>query len=105
MALMAAGDQAAIFMLYGEFGAPLAGLARRELRRMGVERVDPDELDGLVMDACLALFDSAGSWDPDGGALPWNWARQKLAALASGFVGQHADSLDEGDGGRQPVDE
>jgi hypothetical protein len=67
---------------------------RREVRRLGVQHVEPDELDGLVLDGCLALFDSAGSWDPRGGALPWNWAVRRLAAIAQKWVGQHADTLD-----------
>jgi len=107
MAAMAAGDRAAIFMLLGEFGASIAAVLRGELRRLGVERVDNDDLNGLTIEACFALFDSAKAWDPEGGALPWNWARHKLAALASAFVGQHADSLDAGseEGIRQVADE
>src|SRR5437763_863440 len=53
MGAMAAQDRAAIFMLYNEFGAPIAAIMRRELRRMGVERVDADALDGLVIDASM----------------------------------------------------
>jgi hypothetical protein len=104
---MAAGDKAFAFTLYNEFGAPIAALMRSELRRMGVEQVSADDLDGLAIDACFALLDAAHAWDPEGGALPWNWARQKLAGIASAFVGQHADSLDagSGEGARQVADE
>jgi hypothetical protein len=94
MARMAGGDRAAVFTLYIEYGDHVAALMRREVRRLGVQHVEPDELDGLVLDGCLALFDSAGSWDPQGGALPWNWAVRRLAAIAQKWVGQHADTLD-----------
>jgi hypothetical protein len=94
MARMAGGDRAAVFTLYIEYGDHVAALMRREVRRLGVQHVEPDELDGLVLDGCLALFDSAGSWDPEGGALPWNWAVRRLAAIAQKWVGQHADTLD-----------
>jgi hypothetical protein len=97
MARMAGGDRAAVFTLYLEFGDHIAALLRRELRRVGVDHVDPDELDGLVKDACFALEKSAGAWDPEGGALPWNWAVKRLAAIARGWVGQHADAIDDHD--------
>jgi hypothetical protein len=94
MAKMAAGDRAAPFALYSEFGNHMASMLRRQLARLGVNSIDPVELDGLVIDACLALFDCAAGWDPDGGALPWNWAARRLAGIASAWVGQHADSFD-----------
>jgi hypothetical protein len=94
MTRMAAGDRAAVFTLYGDFGLHLAAQLRRELARMGVEHVDPAELDGLVIDGCLSLFDCAASWDAGGGALPWTWAARRLAHLAARWVGQHADRFD-----------
>ena len=103
MARMANGDRAATFELYDEFGSRLAAVTRRELRRMGVERVDPDDLNGLVVDACIELLGCASSWDPAGGALPWTWARHKLSTLVSRFVGQHADSLDQGEDARREL--
>ncbi|MFP5377102.1 MAG: hypothetical protein ACLGIO_10050 [Acidimicrobiia bacterium] len=94
MAAMGAGDKAAMFSLYREFGVHLAAFMRRELRRLGVEDPGPDEVDGMVIDACFALFDCAAAWSPAGGALPWTWAGRRLAAVASSWVGQHADQLD-----------
>jgi hypothetical protein len=94
MARMAGGDRAALFTLYVEYGDHVAALMRRELRRLGMHHVEPDELDGLVLDGCLALFDRARSWDPDGGALPWNWAVRRLSSIAQRWVGQHADPRD-----------
>lgn len=107
MAAMAAGDKAAVFSLYGEFGSHLAAFMRRELRCLGVEDPGPDEVDGMVIDACFALFDCGGAWKPDGGALPWTWAGRRLAGVASQWVGQHADELDAGRvelcAGQEPV--
>ncbi|MBW3651815.1 MAG: hypothetical protein KY458_14715 [Actinobacteria bacterium] len=94
MAAMAAGDPAAVFWLYAEFGGHVGAAMRRELRRLGVERVAPEELDGMVIDACFELFDCAAAWDPTGGALPWTWAGRRLRRVASAWVGQHADELD-----------
>ena len=95
MAAMAAGDHAAIFLLATEFRTPLAGAVRRHLRRMGVERVDAADLDGLVIDACIELSRVAGGWDPAGGALPWTWAERRISAAVAAHVGIHADHLDD----------
>lgn len=94
MAAMAAGDKAAIIMLYAEFGGPLGAFMRRELRRLGVDDPAPEDVEGLAIDACLALYDCGSAWRPDGGALPWTWAARRLAGVASRWVGQHADELD-----------
>ncbi|MEA3019355.1 MAG: hypothetical protein QOI47_879 [Actinomycetota bacterium] len=95
MAAMAAGDRGATFDLYAEFGGSVRATVRRLLRRLGLDSVPQEELDGLVIDACLELQSCAGSWDPDGGALPWVWAERRLLAVVSRWVGQHADALDE----------
>lgn len=94
MAAMAAGDEAAVFSLYGEFHGQLAAFMGRELRRLGLDHVRPEELDGMVIDACFVLFDCGSAWKPEGGALPWTWAARRLAGVASDWVGQHADELD-----------
>jgi hypothetical protein len=94
MAAMAAGDKAAVFMLYAEYGSHLSAFMRRELRRLGVEDPTPEEVEGLAMDACFVLFDCGAAWKPVGGALPWTWANRRLAGVASQWVGQHADELD-----------
>ena len=94
MAAMTAGDKAAVFMLYAEFGTHLGAFMRRELRRLGVEDPAPADVEGLAMDACFVLFDCGAAWRPDGGALPWTWAGRRLAGVASQWVGQHADELD-----------
>ncbi|HSS12022.1 MAG TPA: sigma factor [Acidimicrobiales bacterium] len=95
MARMAEGDRAAVFTLYAEFGTAIAAVMRRELARLGRYGVEPDDLDGLVIDACLELARLARAWDPERGAAPWTWAMRRLTRLASDFVGIHADPLDE----------
>jgi hypothetical protein len=94
MAAMAAGDRAAAFWLYAEFGGHIGAAMRRQLRRLGVEATPPEDLDGMVIDACLALFDCGAAWDPARGAQPWTWAERRLLRVASAWVGQHADELD-----------
>lgn len=95
MAAMAAGDRGATFDLYAEFGGPIRATVRRLLRRLGVDAVSPEDLDGLVIDACLELQGCADAWDPEGGALPWVWAERRLLAVVSRWVGQHADVLED----------
>ena len=95
MSAMAQGDGAAVFALYEEFGGRIAGAVRAMLRRRGVMSVSADDLDGLVVDSCLALQDVAAAWRADGGALPWRWARHRIEAVVGSFVGQHADEADE----------
>lgn len=94
MARMAVGDDQAAFELYQRFGKRIAGLLLRHLRRLGVYRIDQDELDGLVIDTCLMLSRIAGAWDPTRGALPWNWAGHRVVAIVSGWVGQHGVEYD-----------
>jgi len=93
MAAAAAGDPGAPVTLASEFAAPLGAVVRSELRRHHVHRVDNDDLGGLVLDCAFALVDCAGAWDPDG-ALPWTWARARLVAVVSAWVGQFAESFE-----------
>jgi hypothetical protein len=95
MAAMAAGDRGATFDLYAEFGGPIGSTIRRLLRRLGVDSVAREELDGLVIDACLELQGCAEAWDPGGGAVPWVWAERRLLSVVSRWVGQHADAIDD----------
>lgn len=96
MGRMAGGGKDALYELYWEFGSSIGGALRRELRRLGVGGVRAEDVDGLVLDVCLDLFDRAGSWDAAHGVLPWTWARFRLRALAGAWVGQFADALPEG---------
>jgi hypothetical protein len=95
MGAMAAGDRAAVFVLYEEFGGMIGAGLRRELRAMGIDGVRSDELDGLVIDACFELNDCAGAWRATGGALPWTWAARRLRHVVARHIGLHADTLDD----------
>ena len=55
------------------------------------EQIDSAELDGLVMDACFALYDCAAGWKADRGAQPWTWAEKRLRALVTRFLDLHTD--------------
>jgi hypothetical protein len=93
MAAIADGDDAAVLRLHQEFYAPMAAVVRVELRRHNVHRIDDDDLHGLVLDVCFALASCAGAWTADG-ALPWQWARPRVSAAVSAWVGQFAESFD-----------
>ena len=95
MARLADGDDGAVFELHAEFSDWLAAKMRAHLRALNARQPDPDELHGLVLDGWFALRDCASGWDPDGGALPWNWAHFRLRHVAAAWVGQYADELDE----------
>lgn len=95
MAEAAAGELLAPLWLYQEFGQPVMRALRSHLSALGQTVVNPDDLHGLTMDACMFLADHASAWRPDGGALPWVWAERQLRKLASDFVGQWTDELDE----------
>lgn len=95
MALLAAGDRAAVFSLYEEFGEGIALAVRRELRRVHV-RVAADDFADLVIDAAISIGECAGGWDPAGGALPWVWAGHRIRQVVTRHVGQFADSIDAG---------
>lgn len=95
MGRLASGDNAAVFDLHVEFGSWMAAKMRAHVRALNARSPGPDDLEGLVLDGWMALRDCAGAWDPDGGALPWNWARHRLHQVASAWVGQYADELDD----------
>jgi hypothetical protein len=96
MARMAGGDTAALEVLYVGFGDPIRSLIRKELRRLGVTSIDPADVDGLTLDVCTDLYRRAGSWDPAHGVAPWTWARLRVRALVSAYVGQFTDPLPDG---------
>ena len=95
MARMAAGDERALFELDQDFSDSIGRMLRSEFRRLGVDRVDPAETDGLTLDACIDLFGRAGSWDPTRGVTPWTWAQFRLRALVVAHLGQFTDALPE----------
>jgi DNA-directed RNA polymerase specialized sigma24 family protein len=80
MAMLAAGDEAMVFALVEEFGTELARQVHH-FARSANRRLTPDEVNDLVMDSALVLAEVAGAWRPDGGALPWTWARWRVRGV------------------------
>lgn len=94
MSRLAEGDEAAVITLYQRFGDRIAGTVRAVLRERGLSLVR-DEVDGLVFDACLAVAGVARGWSPDGGALPWTWARRRIERCVDRLLGVRTVPLDE----------
>jgi hypothetical protein len=82
----ATDDPAAPWALLAGFGDEIAATLRALARADGL-RIDADELDGLTADACLELVAVARSWRPEGGALPWTYARPRLRSLLHRHAG------------------
>jgi hypothetical protein len=93
MGRMASGDDGAAFTMCLEYRNELAAAVRRAADHLGA-RLEPDDIDGLVVDVALALRRRAAGWDPGRGALPWSWARPLVLSLVSRHVGQYTDWLD-----------
>jgi hypothetical protein len=105
MARLAAGDLAYVVTLAQGWYRPIASLVRRLLREMGRPDLarQPDEVDGLVIDACFAIAARAGGWRP-GNASPWHWARRAIRAELARVIGHRCTELDEHVGDRrEPV--
>jgi DNA-directed RNA polymerase specialized sigma24 family protein len=94
MGRLAEGEEAAVITLYQQFGDRIAGTVRAVLRERGLTLVH-DEVDGLVFDACLAVAAVAKGWSPDGGALPWTWARRRIERCVDRLLGARTVPLDE----------
>jgi hypothetical protein len=75
MERIAAGDHAFVFTFIEAYGDRVEGSVRRVLIELGRRDVllDRQEIDSLVIDACLVIAEKASGWGP-GGAAPWNWA-------------------------------
>jgi hypothetical protein len=95
MARMADGDDAAAITLFREFGPAIRPSVAAVARRLHASHLTPEDLDAMVLDVCLDLLKRAGSWDPNGGALPWVWAERRVLRIVSDFVGQYGSSFDE----------
>ncbi|HKE77386.1 MAG TPA: hypothetical protein VKB57_27450 [Acidimicrobiales bacterium] len=93
MARLAAGDSAAAVTLYERYGASIAGAVRR-LARDRPGRLDHDDVDGVVFEVCFELAAIAGAWSPTGGALPWVWARHRVANALDRVLGVVVEPLD-----------
>lgn len=93
MARLAAGEQRAVWELHALAEQPLRRMLRAEARRIDI-RIGEDDLLDLTLDAAIDLGRLAKAWHP-GGALPWVWARRRVAGLVHQHVGVFADELNE----------
>lgn len=92
MAAMAGGNATAAFSLRDEFGGSISAAVRDTLGRRSAW-CGAEEVEGLVVDVCLMLFDIATGWSPYGGALPWTWAARPIGTLVDLHLGQFAGPL------------
>lgn len=97
MQQMAAGDQAFAFTFIDSFGERVEVVVRRILSDLGRRDLlgKTDELSSLVVDACLVIADKAAGWQPDGGALPWNWAKRAIRSSIARTIDQQAAASEE----------
>jgi hypothetical protein len=91
-----ADDPAMEVALYQHFGGELRATLVALAREHGLRPPLPDELDGLAFDACTELARIAGSWRPDGGALPWVYGKARLVSLLRRHAGPRTQPLPEG---------
>jgi hypothetical protein len=91
---LAQGDEAAVVALYERFRGRIAGAVQQVAAIRGA-RLRPDDLEGVVVEVCFELARVAGAWSPDGGALPWVWARHRVANVVDRELGQWSEPLDE----------
>ncbi len=97
MCRLAADDPAAVWSLIEDFGDDLAKVARSVISAAGRRDAltDPGRVEGLVVDIALHLFHEAASWDPQGGALPWVWARRAIEKIVWADLGHRSVELDD----------
>ncbi|MGK2947356.1 MAG: hypothetical protein ACSLFP_02185 [Acidimicrobiales bacterium] len=93
MARLRDGEGSAVWDLHAVAEPALRRMVRAEARRIDVRIGDDDVLD-LTLDAAIELGNLAQAWQPDG-ALPWVWARRRIAALVHQHVGVFTDPLPE----------
>jgi hypothetical protein len=94
MARLASGDPAAVITLYDRFGGRIAAAVWRLLDERNM-RLGKCEVEGIVFDCCDEIGRLAPAWSPEGGALPWVWARMRLQNVVDRAVGQRTDSIDD----------
>lgn len=75
-------DRAAVVTFHAEFGPEIRRIVDFEASRCRL-RLAPEELEDLTFDACMALAAVSRAWRPDGGALPWVWARRRINAVVA----------------------
>ena len=91
MAGVAAGDPLATEKLWRIARPHLTWIVRDALRSTG-RRFGHEMVEDAVSAAFLGLMKRAKSWDPQGGAKPWNWARRMVRGCAFEALGvSHTD--------------
>ncbi|MFZ6005419.1 MAG: hypothetical protein ACOYXM_15970 [Actinomycetota bacterium] len=93
MERIVAGERSAVWDLHELAEPSISRMLRGEARRIDVH-ISGDDLFDLTLDAAVDLGRLAPAWKPDG-ALPWVWARHRIAALVHDHVGTFARDLDE----------
>ena len=77
---------------------PIAGIVHTAIRETGIY-VDSERRHDIIQDAILEVgVLSSRSWQPDGGAMPWNWANSRIRSITFngiGFLSDHLDELNE----------
>ena len=91
---LAQGDEAAVVALYERFRGRIAGAVQQVAAVRGMP-LRPDDLEGVVVEVCFELARVASAWSPEGGALPWVWARHRVANIVDRELGQWTEPLDE----------
>jgi hypothetical protein len=94
MAAVAAGDQSAVAQLWAIARPNLTWIVRDALRSTG-RPFGPEVVEDAVSAAFSGLVNRAGSWSPQGGAKPWNWARKMVRGCAFEALGRPCLSLDD----------
>jgi len=98
MAAIVQGEPEGFVSLFRLATPPVRKLIASELSAVGF-RLSRDQLDDLTRSAIVDIAGLAGTWRPDGGALPWNWARQRILAQAfTAVTGCHKSLDSESDG-------
>lgn len=95
MARLASGDVGAMSDFYSLAEGPVRRMILHEFQSKGIW-VDHDRLQDLVGDCLVELVRLAGSWRPEGGALPWRWAQRRLVAGAFRGLGLFTDEISAG---------
>ncbi|MGH2476421.1 MAG: hypothetical protein ACRDIL_14275, partial [Candidatus Limnocylindrales bacterium] len=94
MGRLAHGDEAAVVTLYERFRDRIAGAVQQVAAARDMP-LRPDDVEGVVVEVCFELARVAGAWSPNGGALPWVWARHRVANVVDRELGQWTEPLDD----------
>lgn len=86
-------DPASMATFYDLATKPVRAIVLGAFRSQNVW-ISTETIDDVVQDLILDLVELAPSWNAEGGAAPWHWARQRLVALAYKKLGMFCDDLE-----------